>query len=262
MVKSPKVDYFHFENKVAIVVPGSRGIGRSVALKLASRGAKVVVASRNKRGDLDKVADELKGMGATFLAVPADMAKRGDISNLVEKTLLKFDTVDILFNGAASNPVMAPFTEIDERTWDRVMNVTLKGPFFLCQKVAREMMRKKRGVIVNLASIDGVRPAMDLTPYSAAKAGLIMLGQGMAKELGPYSIRVNTIAPGLVKTVASKGLWMNEERLLPRLKQTPLGRIGQADEIANTAIFLASEAASFITGITILVDGGRFVGMD
>jgi dehydrogenase/reductase SDR family protein 4 len=245
------------QDKVAIITGASRGIGRDIALVFAHNGARIVVASRNKYGDLDKVVKEIQTIGAPVLAISAHGGKSEDLTNLVKKTLEQFKTIDILVNNAATNPVMAPITEVEERTWDQIMNVNLKGPFLLSQKVAREMVKKGSGCIINVASIDGIKPMSGIVPYSISKAGLIMLTQGMAKELGPYGIRVNAIAPGLIRTRSSEALWSNDKLYGERLSITPLGRIGESDEIANVALFLASDAASYISGATVTVDGGR-----
>jgi len=247
------------QDKVAIITAGSRGIGKSVAINFIQNGAKVVIASRNKYGDLDKTAEELKIMGGDVLAVPTHMGKRDEIANLIEKTLEKFDKIDILYNGAATNPAMSPFPEVEESIYDHIMNVTLKGPFLLAQQAAKEMIKQKSGCIINLASIDGIRPIPNLAPYCVAKAGLIMLTLCLAKELGPYGIRVNTVAPGLIHTDASKALWGNKDMLAERLSITPLQRIGEPEEIANVILFLASDKACYMTGQTIAVDGGRII---
>ncbi len=172
------------EGKVAIVTGASRGIGRATALALADGGAKVVIASRNKYGDLDEVAKELKALKKTVLAVPAHLGSNEALTNLIDKTKQEFGRIDILVNNAASNPLLSPLAELEERTWDQIMNINLKGSFLLAQKVAKLMMEQKSGCIVNIASIDGLRPANGLGTYSISKAGVIMLTQALARELG------------------------------------------------------------------------------
>lgn len=246
------------QNKVAVITGGGRGIGRSIALTFARNGAKIVISSRNRQGDLETTMKEVRDIGVPVLAVVADMSRREDISKLVEKTVQEFKAIDILVNNAGGgiSGSRRPILEVEEQAWDDTMGITLKAPFLLSQKVAREMIKKKSGCIINISSIEGLRPMPTVLPYAVAKAGLIMLTVGMAKELGQYGICVNAIAPGLIRTRLSQSLWANEELLGSRVKITPLGRIGEPDEIANVALFLASDA-TYITGTTIVADGGR-----
>lgn len=173
------------------------------------------------------------------------------------ETQREFGRIDILVNNAATNPVIAPLIEIDERTWDQIINVNLKGCFLLSQKIAKVMVKQREGCIINIASVNGIRLERGIVPYSVSKAGLIMLSQGLAIELGGYGIRVIAVAPGLIRTKYSEAIWSNEELRLERLKRTCLGRIGSPDEVANVILFLASDRASYITGTTIVVDGGK-----
>lgn len=246
-------------NRVAIITGASRGIGRSIALTFAQNGANIIVASRNKQGDLEKVVEEIRKVGVRVLGVAADIGKPEDISNLVERTLNEFNAVDILVNNAGGGVPGShgPIIEIEERAWFETMNVTLNSAFSLSQKVAREMVKRRNGCIINIASIDGFRPLPTVLPYAIAKAGLIMLTTGLAKELGPFGIRVNAIAPGLIRTSRSQALWSDDGLLASRLKITPLGRVGEPEEVASVALFLASDMSSYITGTTIVVDGGK-----
>lgn len=245
--------------KVAIITGASRGIGRSIALTFAKNGAKLVLASRNKYGELDKVAREIKKIGTPVLSVATHLGKSEDLDNLVAETQREFGRIDILVNNAATNPVISPLIEIEERTWDHIMNVNLKGSFLLSQKIARLMIEQKEGCIINIASVDGIKVEPGFVPYSISKAGLIMLSQGLASELGQYGIRVIAVAPGLIQTKYSEAIWSNEEIRLERLKRTCIKRLGSPEEIANVALFLASDKASYITGTTIIVDGGKLV---
>ena len=244
-------------NKVAIVTGASRGIGREIALTLGRSGAKLVVASRNKYGGLEEVAEEIRGMGTSALAIPAHMGKSEDISNLVEKTLHEFKRIDILVNNAGINTAIAPILEMEEQAWDHIMNVNLKGIFLLSQKVARVMIEQKGGCIINISSVYGIRVEPGFVAYSASKAGLIMLTQGLAKELGQYGIRVNAVAPGLIPTKTSEAIWSSEEVRAAGIKKTCIGRLGTVEEVANVVLFLASNMASYVTGTTIVVDGGK-----
>lgn len=245
------------KGKVAIVTGASRGIGRSIAFAFANSGAKLVLASRNKYGDLDEVGNEIRKIGTPVLVVPTHLGKSEDLDNLVVEIQHEFGRIDILVNNAATNPVIAPLIEIEERTWNQIMNVNLKGSFLLSQKVAKVMVEQRKGCIINIASVDGIRLEPGFGPYSISKAGLIMLSHGLARELGKYGIRVIAVAPGLIRTRSSEAIWGNEEIRAERLKRTCLGRLGSPEEVANVVLFLASEKASYITGTTIVVDGGK-----
>lgn len=245
------------DGKIAIVTGASRGIGRSIALTFAENGARLVLASRNKYGELDEVANEVRGISESVLSVPTNLGKTEDIERLVGEAKREFGRIDILVNNAASNPAIGPLIDTEERTWDHVMNVNLKGCFLLSQRVARVMMDQREGCIINIASVDGIRLEPGFVPYSISKAGLIMLSQGFAKELGQYGIRVIAVAPGLVRTKYSEAIWGDEKIRREREKKSCLGRIGTPEEIANVVSFLASEKASYITGTTIVIDGGK-----
>lgn len=245
------------DGKIAIVTGASRGIGRSIALTFAENGARLVLASRNKYGELDEVANEVRGISESVLSVPTNLGKTEDIERLVGEAKREFGRIDILVNNAASNPAIGPLIDTEERTWDHVMNVNLKGCFLLSQRVARVMVDQREGCIINIASVDGIRLEPGFVPYSISKAGLIMLSQGFAKELGQYGIRVIAVAPGLVRTKYSEAIWGDEKIRREREKKSCLGRIGTPEEIANVVSFLASEKASYITGTTIVIDGGK-----
>jgi len=247
------------KGKVAIITGASRGIGRSIALAFANSGAKLVLASRNKYGDLDEVGNEIRKIGTPVLVVPTHLGKSEDLDNLVAQTQREFGRIDILVNNAATNPVIASLIEIEERTWDHIMNVNLKGSFLLSQKVAKVMIEQREGCIINIASVDGIRPESGFVPYSISKAGLIMLSHGLARELGQYGIRVIAVAPGLIQTRTSQAIWVDDEVRAERIRRTCLGRLGSPEEIANVVLFLASDKASYITGTTIVVDGGKLI---
>ena len=245
---------FSLEGRVALVTGGSRGIGRSSALGLARAGADVVVASR-KLSDLEKVSEEIRGMGRKSLAVAAHVAKMDQIKDLVSKVKDEFGKIDILVNNAATNPVMDHALDIEERAWDTIMNLNLKGLFFLSQAVARVMKEKGGGKIINVTSIEGITPGI-LPVYSISKAGVIMATKVMAREWTKYNIRVNAIAPGLTKTSFSEALWNNPEILKDAMSITPMGRIAEPEEMVGAVIYLASDTSSYTTGQIIAIDGG------
>ena len=248
---------FSLDGKVALVTGGGRGIGRAVALGLARAGADVVVASR-KLPDLEKVAEEIRGMGRKSLAVAAHIGRVEEISNLVSGMKEEFGKIDILVNNAGTNPTMDPALDIDERAWDSIMNLNLKGLFFLSQAVARVMKEQGGGKIINIASVAGITP--DILPvYSMSKAGVIMASKVMAQQWAQYNIRVNTVAPGLTRTQFSQALWSNPDILQGAMSRTPMGRIAEPEEMVGAIIFLASDASSYVTGQVIVVDGGTSI---
>ena len=249
---------FSLEGKVAVISGASRGIGHAGALALADAGASVVVASR-KIADLEPVAEEIRAKGVKSMAIAAHIAKIEDSKALTEQVMKPFGRIDILMNNAGTNPYYGPIMDQDEKTYDITMNVNLKGLFFLSQLAARIMKAQGGGCIINTASIGGLR-AGDLGVYSVTKAAVIMLTQVMAKEWGQYKIRVNAIAPGIIKTRLSEALWKVPAVSAKAVGHIPMMRLGEPDEVAGAVVFLASNAASYITGETIVIDGGRVHG--
>lgn len=252
---------FSLKNKVAIITGGSRGIGRSIAIAFAEGGAKVVVSSRNKRPpELEKVAEEIRQKGGRAIAVPAHVGKAEDVENLVQKTMQEFGRIDILVNNAGANPVLSTMVDLDLGAFQKVLEVNLIGPFLMSKTVAKEMIKQGSGRIINISSISGLRARNDQTgAYCISKAALNMMTQVMARELAPYNILVNAIAPGSIKTEFSRVNWTDPERKAQRIKEIELKRFGEPDEVVGCALFLASEASSFVTGEIIRVDGGQTI---
>ena len=250
------VSYLSLKGKVALITGGSRGIGRSIALQFADAGADVIVSSR-KLPDLEKVAEEIKQKGVRSLAISAHNAKMEDLKNLMARVKEEFGRLDVLVNNAVANPVMADVLHMEEAPFDLIMNANIKGYYFLSQAAARMMVEQgSGGAIVNVASVGGIFVTPGLGPYCISKAAIIMMTKCLAAELGSHGIRVNCIAPGIVKTKFSEALWSNEKLMADYLKQMPLGKIGQPEEISRTALYLASDASSFMTGSTLIIDGG------
>jgi dehydrogenase/reductase SDR family protein 4 len=245
---------FSLKGKVAIVTGGSRGIGKAIALGFAEAGADVVVASRTMP-DLEKVAHEIEVLGRRALAAQTNIAVKSEVDNMVAKTLEKFGTIDILVNNAAIN-VMRPLVDLREDGWDKVMNVDLKGYFLCSQAAAKVMIGKQSGNIINIVSTGAAKAAPGLGAYSIAKAGVVMLTKLLAVELASYNIRVNAIGPYLVKTAFSQPMWADPEACKSLEASIPLGRLAEAEDVMRTALFLASETSSYITGQTIFLDGG------
>jgi NAD(P)-dependent dehydrogenase (short-subunit alcohol dehydrogenase family) len=248
---------FSLKNKIVLITGASRGIGEATAIGLAQAGADLAIASR-KLPDLEKVAEEIKKTGRKCLPVSAHIGKMEEINNLVKRVLGEFGKIDILVNNAATNPSMAAAIDIDERAWDSIMNLNLKGLFFLSQAVARVMKGKGGGKIINVASVAGITP--DILPiYSISKAGVIMATKVMAQQWAPYNIRINAIAPGLTKTRFSEALWKNPDILQMAMSRTPMARPAEPEEMVGAIIYLASDASSYVTGQVIAVDGGSTI---
>ena len=245
------------KNKVVLLTGASRGIGQAAAIGLAKAGADLAIASR-KLPDLEKVAAEIKKLGRKCVPIATHIGRLEEINSLVKRVLDEFGKIDILVNNAATNPSMASAMDIDDRAWDSIMNLNLKGLFFLSQAVARSMKEKGGGKIINIASIAGISPDI-LAVYSISKAGVIMATKVMAQQWGQYNIRVNTVAPGLTKTKFSEALWGNPDILNIAMSRTPLARPAEPEEMVGAILFLASDASSYVTGQVIAVDGGTTI---
>ena len=254
---SISLESFSLSGKVALVTGGSRGIGKAIAIGLAKFGADVAVTSR-KLPDLEGVAEEIKRLGRRSMARATHVGRMDEINNLVPQIKDKLGRIDILVNNAATNPTMDQAMDIEERAWDSIMNLNLKGLFFLSQAVARLMKEQGAGIIINVASVAGITPNI-LPVYSISKAGVIMATKVMAQQWAQYNIRVNAIAPGLTKTRFSEALWSNPAVLQGITEKTPLQRVAEPDEMVGAAIFLASDASSYVTGHVLVVDGGRTI---
>jgi NAD(P)-dependent dehydrogenase (short-subunit alcohol dehydrogenase family) len=245
---------FSLIDKVALITGASRGIGEAAAIGLAKAGADLAIISR-KLPELEKVREAIKKLGRKCLSVQAHLGKMEEINPLVKRVLEEFGKIDILVNNAATNPTMASAIDVDERAWDSIMNLNLKGLFFLSQAVARVMREKGGGKIINISSSAGITP--DILPlYSISKAGVNMATKVMAQQWAQYNIRVNAIAPGLTKTRFSEALWNNPDILKMAMSKTPMGRPADAEEMVGAIIYLASDASSYVTGQVIAIDGG------
>lgn len=246
------------KGKIALITGGSRGIGLATALAFARAGADVALVSR-KLPDLEKAAGEIKDLGRQVLTVSAHVGHADEISNVVASVRDEFSRIDILVNNAAANPTMTSAMEIEEKAWDSVMNVNVKGLFFLSQAVARVMKEQGGGCIINVASASGIRPRILLPAYSISKAAVIMATKIMAYEWAQYNIRANVVAPGLVKTEFSEALWGDEKIYNNLVRRIPMKRAAKTEEIVGAMVYLASDAASFVTGALLSVDGGETI---
>jgi NAD(P)-dependent dehydrogenase (short-subunit alcohol dehydrogenase family) len=242
------------EGKVAIITGASRGIGESIAKSFVAHGASVVLAAR-KPDALHHVAASL---GEHALAVPTHTGKEEDCTALVAKAVERFGKVDVLVNNAATNPYFGPLLGIDMGAWDKTFEVNLKGYFFMAREVARHLQDRgeKAGSLIHVTSVNGLEAAPLQGVYGMTKAAVISMTKTMAYELATSNIRVNAIAPGLVDTRFASAIVGNQEIVDAVVKKTPLGRYAVPDEIAGAAVYLASDASSFMTGHTMVVDGG------
>lgn len=251
------LDKFRLDNKVALITGGSRGIGKAIALGFAEAGADIVIAARKLPG-LEMAAKEISALGKRCLPVAAHAANSGDLDNLVNKSISEFGRIDILVSNAATSTQFVDVIDVEEQAWDVVMNLNLKGYFLLTQKVARIMIKQGGGSIIFISSTNAFKPNRGVGVYSASKAGLLGLTQVLAFELGKYNIRVNALAPGATRTRMIKAALEdpNQEIVRSIEKHTALGRLAEPEDMKGAALFLASEASSFVTGQTLVVDGG------
>jgi NAD(P)-dependent dehydrogenase (short-subunit alcohol dehydrogenase family) len=252
------VKLFDLTGKVAIVTGGSRGIGRAISLALAEHGAKVVVASR-KLDACAAVAKEIEAAGGAALAVSANIGYREQVESLVAATRRAFGRIDILVCNAAINPHAGPLTELTDSLFDKLMATNVKSNLWFANSVLPEMAERRDGVMMIVSSIAGLRGSSALGGYGITKAADLALVRQLAVEWGPRNIRVNAIAPGLVRTDFARYLWENPELHEKAVSGYPLRRIGEPEDIAGAAVFLASKAGAFVTGEVLVVDGGATI---
>jgi NAD(P)-dependent dehydrogenase (short-subunit alcohol dehydrogenase family) len=243
---------FDVSGKVAIVTGASRGIGLSIAKLYAGSGMKVVISSR-KQDALEEVLNEIEGDVTPIAAHNGDKAA---LQALVAQTVEKYGGVDVLVNNAATNPHFGPLLDAEDSMWQKTVEVNLLGNFWLTQAAVPQMRARGGGKIINVASVNGIRPGTMQGIYSVTKAGVINMTQTLAMELGADNIQVNAIAPGLIQTRFAQTLWSNDAVLDNVTGKTPLGRIGQPEDIAGIALYLAAPASNYATGQVFVVDGG------
>ena len=245
------------EGKVVLVTGSRRGIGKTIALAFAEAGADVAICDLVvEDGQLQSVAREIEKLGRRSLAVQADTSRKTDVDTLVQKVMDQFGLIDILVNNAGVN-VPSLLLDLDEKDWDKILNVHLKGYFLCSQAVGKRMVERKKGNIINLASQFAFKVTPGVGAYCIAKAGVVMLTRVLAQELAKSGIRSNAIAPGMVKTEFNQAIWSNPDNMAKILPSIPLGRMAETTDLVGAALFLASDASIYITGHTLLVDGGR-----
>jgi NAD(P)-dependent dehydrogenase (short-subunit alcohol dehydrogenase family) len=245
---------FSLAGKVAVVVGGTAGIGRAISLSLAGAGADVVASGR-RQAIVDAVAAELELKGRATLRVVSDVCNRNSLEELLQQTLQKFGKVDILVNSAAKI-VRAPTLSFPEEEWEQILDTNLTGTLRACQIFGKHMLERKYGRIINIASLNSFVSLSEVAAYAASKAAVVSLTRSLAVEWSRHGVLVNAIAPGIFRTEFNQKLLEGTPRGHELLMRTPMGRFGQANEVAGAAVYLASDAASFVTGETLVIDGG------
>tara|TARA_B100001057_G_scaffold440440_3_gene474339 strand:+ start:2207 stop:2971 length:765 start_codon:yes stop_codon:yes gene_type:complete len=249
------MNLFSLEGKVALVTGSTKGIGRAIAYRMAEQGAKVVISSRNQEA-CDAVAAELRGKGLEATGVACNINYQEQLENLVNASRAAYGVVDILVCNAALNPYFGPSQDIPDAAFDKVMQANIGSVHRLCKLVMPDMAGSGSGAVIIISSIGGLKGSESLGAYAISKAADMQIARNLAVEWGPQNIRVNCIAPGLVRTDFARALWENPATYQDTVSKYPLRRIGEPDEIAGAAVFLASAAGSFTTGQTIVIDGG------
>jgi NAD(P)-dependent dehydrogenase (short-subunit alcohol dehydrogenase family) len=250
---------FNLTGKVALITGASRGIGQAIAEAYAAAGAKVVLCSRKQEG-LDAVAEIIRGNGGDALPIAAHTGSLEAVQHVVDQATATYGGIDIVVNNAATNPHFGHILTAEESHWDKILDVNVKGYFRVAKACVENMKERGGGKIINMASIAGLEPQPMMGVYSVSKAAVLMLTQVLASELAQFNIQVNAIAPGFVKTKFSSALWQNPMINETILKTIPQGRMAEPEELTGIALYLASDASSFTTGSTFLIDGGQKVG--
>jgi NAD(P)-dependent dehydrogenase (short-subunit alcohol dehydrogenase family) len=246
---------FDLTGKVAVVTGSSRGIGRASAELLAKLGAKVVISSR-KQDACEEVAEGIRNDGGYAHVIPCNISRKDEIAALISGTVQYYGPIDILVCNAAVNPYYGPLLDITDDAFDKIMSSNVRSNIWLCAQAIPAMAERGRGSVIIISSIGGLRGSTVIGAYGISKAADFSLCRSLAGEWGPKGVRVNCIAPGLVKTDFARALWEDEANLKRRTATTPLRRIGEPHEIAGAVAYLGSDASTFMTGQTIVIDGG------
>jgi NAD(P)-dependent dehydrogenase (short-subunit alcohol dehydrogenase family) len=249
---------FDLSGKVAVITGSSKGIGKSIAIEMAKQGAKVVISSR-KAPACEEVVAEIKKAGGTAISVPANISDKAQLERLVAETRKQLGPIDIVVCNAASNPYYGATEDMPDEAFDKIMRNNILSNIWLIKMALPDMRAKKDGSIIIISSIGGLRGTPIIGAYGISKAADMALTRNLAIELGGDNIRVNTIAPGLIKTDFAKALWEDEKNLAKRLERQPLKRLGEPDDIGGIAVMLSSRAGKFMTGQVIVADGGVLI---
>jgi len=250
---------FDLTGKVAIITGSTKGIGLAIATRMAEHGATVVISSR-KPDVCETVAAGIIEKGGKAVVIPCHIARKDELQNLVDQTVAQCGGIDILVENAAVNPYLGPAAGMPDEAFDRVMNANIRSQVWLANMAIPHMVARGGGAVIIVSSIGGLRGSPQLGAYAISKAADMQLARNIAVEWGPKNIRANAIAPGLVRTDFARALWENPVLYRKRTRDTPLQRIGEPDEIAGAAVFLASQAGCFMTGQTLVIDGGTTTG--
>jgi NAD(P)-dependent dehydrogenase (short-subunit alcohol dehydrogenase family) len=253
---------FDLSGKVALITGSSKGIGKAIAQEMARHGARVVISSR--KGDVCEavagaINEDVKGQTGGAIAIPAHVGEKAELERLVAETRRRLGPIDVLVCNAAVNPYHGPSKDIPDSAFDKIMSVNIRSNHWLAHLVLPEMVERKGGSIMIVSSVGGLRGSTELGAYAISKAADLQLVRNLACEYGQYNIRVNAISPGLVRTDFARALWENPANLKLRTAHDPLRRIGEPDEIAGIAVYLASRAANFTTGQNFVIDGGATI---
>ena len=252
------IKLFDLTGKVAIVTGASKGLGRAMAIGMADAGADIVLVSRTLK-DLEVVAEEIRAKGRKALSVPADVSKSGDIEQMVKEAMDKFGKIDVLVNNTGISGDK-PVLKMEEEYWDYVMSVNLKAPFLCSKAVGAEMVKRKKGKIINISSITFTMAIPNMTSYCASKAGVVQFTKALALEWARHNIQVNAICPGYFRTPMNEEFFSSEAGKKIIEQTLPLKRLGEPEELVGSVIFFASDASNFITGAVLVVDGGQILG--
>jgi len=254
------VSLFNLDGKVAVITGSSRGIGRAIAERMAEQGARVVVSSRKIEPCEEVVASiHAKHGEGRAIAIPANISSKEQLQHLAEETTRVFGRIDVLVCNAASNPAYGPMHKMSDDQFNKILGNNIVANHWLINFVAPQMIERKDGSIIIVSSVGGLKGSPVIGAYCISKAADFQLARNLAVEFGPHNVRINCIAPGLIKTDFARALWENPNTLKASTARTPLGRIGEPDEIAGAAVFLASKAGSFMTGQIVVVDGGATI---
>ncbi len=249
---------FSLSGKVALVTGATKGIGKSIAEIFAAAGAQVIVSSRDQ-GRCDAVAAEINGAGGEALGIACNISHKDQLRGLVDKSVAAFGKIDVLVCNAAVNPYFGPLAEISQEAYDKIMNTNVGSNLWLCNMVIPGMAERRDGAVIIISSIGGLKGSEKLGAYGLSKAADMQLARNFAVEWGHANVRVNCIAPGLIKTDFARALWEDPEAAKRAVAAYPIGRLGEPDDIAGAALFLAGRAGSFVTGHTLVVDGGSTI---
>ncbi|HEY0939146.1 MAG TPA: SDR family oxidoreductase [Steroidobacter sp.] len=252
---------FDLTGKVAVITGSSRGIGRAIAERMAEHGAKVVVTSR-KLDACEEVVKAIRDKGGEAIALACNISRKEDLQRLVDDTIGRWGGIDVLVCNAAVNPYYGPSIDMPDDAYDKVMNSNVRSNFWLCNMVLPQMAQRGGGSVIIISSVAGLMGAPTLGVYGLSKAADMALARNICAEWGPKNIRANCIAPGLIRTDFARTLWEDPQVYQHTVKAYPLRRIGEPDEIAGAAVFLAGPSGSFMTGQTLVIDGGGLIGRD